>query len=109
MSLYLSVYPAEKAGYTERYREGVLRQALAIYDTKWKGHHEGKRPIFRRKDYMKEEQKRSKESKRHKWAKKGGCVAPFFVPAMPGSKLLKMMKEGKSQGNKEGRNQIQSD
>ena len=91
-----------KAGYTERYREGVLRQALAIHDTKWKDHHEGKRPIFRRKDYNREDQKRAKESKRHNWAKKGGYLAPIFVPATPGSKLLKMMKERAKETEKEG-------
>ena len=91
-----------KAGYTERYREGVLRQALAIHDTKWKDHHEGKRPIFRRKDYMREDQKRAKESKRHNWAKKGGYLAPIFVPATASSKLLKMMKERAKETEKEG-------
>ena len=91
-----------KAGYGERYREGVLRQALAIYDKKWKDHHEGNRPIFRAKEYQKEERKKEKERKRYDWAKKGGCLAPIFVPATPDSRLLKMMRKAAEETEKKG-------
>ena len=91
-----------KAGYGERYREGVLRQALAIYDKKWKDHHEGSRPIFRPKEYEKEKRRKEKEEKRYDWAKKGGCLAPIFVPATPDSRLLKMMRKAAEEVEKKG-------
>ena len=91
-----------KAGYTEQYRKSILKQAVAIYDDKWKAHNEGERPIFRQKSYKKEEQKRAKEIKKLNWAKKGGYTAPIFVPATPGSILLKMMKKSAKRAEKEG-------
>ena len=82
-----------KAGYSENYRKAILTQALAIYDKKWEDEEEGIRPVYRPKDYKKEERKKEKEEKRHNWAKRGNCIAPIFVPASPESTLLKMMKE----------------
>ena len=90
------------AGYKERYRKTVLDHALRIYDGKWKAHDEGTRPIYRAKDYQKGERKEAKEKKRHQWAKKGGHIAPIFVPATPGSQLLKEMREVAEKESKDG-------
>ena len=93
----------EVAGYGERYRKTVLERALKIYDEKWKAHAEGSRPIYRAKDYQREERRAAKEKKKHQWAKKGGHIAPIFVPPTPGSQLLKQMR---AVAEKEGRNGI---
>ena len=90
------------AGYGERYRENVLKQALSTYDKKWKDHREGVRPIFRPKGYKKEKRKRQKEKKRRDWSKKGGGIAPIFVPATPRSELLKRMRRVAEATEKEG-------
>ena len=82
----------EVAGYKERYRKTVLEHAMSIYDGKWKAHVEGKRPLYRPKDYKKQERKNAKEKKKHQWAKKGGHIAPIFVPPTPGNQLLKDMR-----------------
>ena len=90
------------AGYGERYRENVLKQALSIYDKKWKDHREGVRPVFRPKGYEKEERKRQKEMKRRDWSKKGGGIAPIFVPVTPRSELLKRLRKVAEETEKEG-------
>ena len=90
------------AGYGERYRENVLKQALSVYDNKWKDNEEGVRPVFRPKGYRKEERKREKERKRCDWSKKGGGIAPIFVPATPRSELLKRMRKAAEETEKEG-------
>ena len=81
------------AEYSEKYRRDVLKHALSIYDQKWKAHNEGTRPIYRNKNYKKVERKKEKEKKKHEWAKRGGHIAPIFVPATPGSELLKAMRQ----------------
>ena len=91
-----------KAGYNENYRKAILTQALAIYDRKWEEEEKGIRPVYRPKDYKKEERKREKEEKRHDWAKSGNCIAPIFVPASPESTLLKMMREEAKKLEEEG-------
>ena len=91
------------AGYKERYRKTVLEHALKIYDSKWEAHREGSRPIYRAKDFQKREGREAKEKKKHQWAKKGGHIAPIFVPATPGNQLLKEMR---AVAEKESRNGI---
>ena len=90
------------AEYNERYRKAVLDHALGIMDSKWKAHDEGTRPLYRAKDYKKEERRAAKEKKKHEWAKKGGYIAPIFVPATPGSVLLKEMRRVAEEEGKEG-------
>ena len=43
------------AGYREKYRKEVLKHALRIYDQKWEDHRNGKQPIFRHKNWKREE------------------------------------------------------
>ena len=90
------------AGYGARYRKNILKQALSIYDKKRKEHEEGRRPIFRPKGYKKEERKKQKAKKKKNWAKKGGGMAPIFVPATPRSELLKRMRKAAEETEKEG-------
>ena len=42
------------------------------------------RPLFRPKDWKKEERAKLKRENKHEWATKGGCLAPIFVPSTPG-------------------------
>ena len=90
------------AEYSERYRKDILKQSLKIYDQKWEEHTNGTRPVFRPKDYKKEERKHMKEMKKNNWAKQGGGIAPIFVPATPRSELLKMMRKAAEETEKEG-------
>ena len=62
----------------------------------------GVQPIFRPKNWKKEERKEAKRRKRYEWATKGGHIAPIFVPATPGGTLLKMMRKVAEDEAKEG-------
>ena len=92
----------KSAGYGEKYRKDVLEHALRIYDSKWEDDKNGIRPIFRPKEWKKEERKECKEKKRHEWSTKGGYIAPIFIPSTPGSELLRSMREVAKREAKEG-------
>ena len=89
------------AGYGERYRDNILRQALGIYDKNMKDHQEGTRPVIRPKGYKKEERTPEKEKKRRDWSKTGGGLAPIFVPVTQRSELLKRMRKVAEETEKE--------
>ena len=90
----LSEYMARMraAGYSQDYREHVLRNALAIYDAKLRKNDEGTVPLNRPKGYKKVERMSEKADKRKSWSRKGGFVAPIIVPSTPGGILAKMMR-----------------
>ena len=90
------------AGYGENYRKEVLKHAIGIYDKKWEDDMNGVQPIFRPKNWKREERKEAKRRKRHEWATKGGHIAPIFVPATPGGTLMKMMRKVAEDEAKEG-------
>ena len=77
------------AGYGERFRKGVLQQAMAIYNGKVKEERTGTRPLYRPKSWKKEERKSKKRKEKQEWLTKGGHIAPIFVPASPGGELAK--------------------
>ena len=90
------------AGYSERYRRNILKQAMSIHDEKWMDQQKGVRPVYRAKDYKKEERKREKEKKKNNWSKKGGGLAPIFIPATPRSELLKRVRQAAKETEKDG-------
>ena len=94
MAPVLSEYMARMraAGYSQDYREHVLRNALAIYDAKLRKNDEGTVPLNRPKGYKKVERMSEKADKRKSWSRKGGFVAPIIVPSTPGGILAKMMR-----------------
>ena len=82
-----------QAGYEESYRKSILRRALNIVEKKEKDQEEGIRPVYRDKNWQKEERRLDKESKKHQWANRKGHTAPIFVPTTPGGELAKNMKK----------------
>ena len=82
----------KEAGYTEKYRKAILRNALGIHEKKLKDEEEGKRPLYRPKTWRKEERRRDKKKKKKTWATKRGHIAPIFVPATPGGELVRNMR-----------------
>ena len=58
----------KRAGYSETYRKAILTNALEIYEKKLKEDEDGTRPLFRNKNWKKEERRQTKENKRKQWA-----------------------------------------
>ena len=82
----------KRAGYSETYRKAILTNALEIYEKKLKEDEDGTRPLFRNKNWKKEERRQTKENKRKQWATTKGHIAPIFVPATPDGELAKSMR-----------------
>ena len=80
-------------GYSEGYRKNVLCHALRIHDTMSREHATGVRPMFRPKDWRREERIINKRKKKYDWSTKGGCIAPIIVPATPNGELAKVLRE----------------
>ena len=51
------------------------------------------KPIFRPKDWKREERDREKANRRKNWATKRGHTAPIFVPVTLGGELAKAMRK----------------
>ena len=58
--------------------------------------------FIRDKNYEKKERRKCREEKKLEWAKKGGHIAPIFVPATPGSQLVKEMRKVAYDERKDG-------
>lgn len=60
-------------GYSEKYYKDVLRNAVAVYDSKLKGDAEGTVPLNRPR--KKAERRKEKRKKKKNWGTKGGHIA----------------------------------
>ena len=91
-----------KAGYNETYRETTLTNAINIYAKKVDDEKNNIRPIYRNKNWKKEERRKTKENKKKNWATKNGHIAPIFVPATPGGELARRMRRITEKEKKNG-------
>ena len=80
------------AGYSEQYRENILRNAIAVYDSKVVEDSEGGTPLNRPNGYKKTERRKEKKKKRNNWGTKGGHIAPIIIPSTPGGELAKRLR-----------------
>ena len=81
------------AGYTEMTRKLTLTHALAILNKLRAEDQDGTRPLYRPRNWNKEERRKDKKRKRHNWSTKGGHIAPIFVPPTPNGELAKKLRE----------------
>ena len=90
------------AGYNEQFRRSTLLHAVRILDKMKEEENEGKRPVFRPKNWQKEQRKIDKRKKKHSWSTKGGYTAAIMVPSTPGSELANMLRGVAEQEAQEG-------
>ena len=83
----------QASGYEKKFRYEVIKSALDAYNNIKKTDIEGRKPMYRKKDYLREERRREKEERKRSWFKKGNYEAVMFVPATPESKLAKLYKK----------------
>ena len=83
----------KRAGYSQTYRKAILKNALGIYEKKLKEDEDGTRPLFRNKNWKKDERKKAKQHKRIEWATMKGHIAPIFVPATPDGELARNLRK----------------
>jgi hypothetical protein len=94
-SSHLSYFSARMqfSGYEHKFRSEVIRSALAAYDKLRKLETDGVRPLYRPREWNREERDKERISKKTDWYKRGGDDSVIFVPATPGSNLRKKMEE----------------
>ena len=84
------------SGYSEKYRETIIRSALNAWENQIEQDRNGQRPLYRPREWRKEERTKKKELKKSGWFKKlGGKTNDFslFCAASPGGKLASLWRK----------------
>ena len=84
------------SGYGEKYRETIIRSALTAWEKQVEMDRTGERPLYRPREWQKEERAKKKEFKSRGWFRKlGGKTNDFslFCPASPGGRLAAKWRE----------------
>ena len=84
------------SGYGETFRETIIQSALIAYEKQVEMDRIGERPLYRPREWQREERARMKESKKSGWFRKlGGKTNDFsiFCPASPGGKLAEKWRK----------------
>ena len=88
------------SGYNKYDRYQILKSGYNSYEKLRKKEDEGIRPFFRNRDFNRDKRKEEKKNKKNKWFQtknskenESQFSSVFFVPATPGSVLLKMLKK----------------
>ena len=80
------------AGYTEQFRLAVVKQSVARYEGMLTADREGKHPLYRDRDWQKENRREEKKKRKTNWLK-GDFDTVIMVPATPGGELAKKYQE----------------
>ena len=81
------------AGYTEKFRSDVVRQALARYDGMLQADRDGLHPLYRERDWQDAERRQQKEKKKTNWLTKGGYDTVIMVNPTPGGELARQLQK----------------
>ena len=75
------------SGYDRKFREEVVRSALAVYNRLLDLDASGEKPLYRPREWRALERTRERRKRHDNWFRKGGFDTVIFVPATPGSQL----------------------
>ena len=82
------------SGYSKRERHYVYQKAKQRYDEMVRKMEEGIQPLYRSRNWNKEERQKNKEAKRNNWFKKGNnAEAVMFVETTPNGELAKRCRD----------------
>ena len=81
------------SGYDQKFRHDVISTALAAYKKIRERDDEGESPMYRPRNWRKDERRKSKALKKKNWYKRGGYESVIFVPCTPQSELMRKMRE----------------
>ena len=89
------------SGYSKKFRHEVLLSAVEAYNKINDNDKRGIRPMYRPREWKREEREEEKKRKQREWYTKGGYDSVIFIPVTPNSELKnKMQNEVKRQGFK---------
>ena len=110
---YLSQFmiKLKRSGYTEKYRIEILDSARNAFEKMVEDDKQGIKPLYRSRDWQKEERNKDKNDKKLKWYKNTGMneneyKSVLFVPITKGSLLAKELKEREREINKHSTERI---
>ena len=83
----------QAAGYDKSFGFQVLKSVIHAYESKREEERSGRAPMYRAREWRRNERRREREKKKKEWYKKGGKESVMFVPATPDSELKKRMQE----------------
>ena len=92
---HLTLYMArmEAAGYDKAFRFQVLRSALSAYEKKLEAENIGTEPLYRKREWNRNERRKEKEEKGKNWYKKGNKESVLFITATPDSELKERLQK----------------
>ena len=97
------------SGYNEFDRLQILKSGFNSYDKLKMKEEKGIRPFYRNRYLHRSERGKKKAEEKHNWYNKNNpkkYSSVFFVPATPGSKLLKMLKKTEAENQIDGSSRI---
>ena len=92
---HLSYYMArmQAMGYDKSFRIQVLRSAFAAHEKIREEEERGGRPMYRSRNWKRNERRKEKVMKKKNWYKKGENESVLFVTATPDSELKELLQE----------------
>ena len=95
----------KNAGYSQNYRMQILNSAFNAFEKMVAEDKSGKKPLFRNRNWNKENRIQAKENKAKHWYKNSqnsekNYKTILFVPPTPGSGLLKELRKREEELNK---------
>ena len=81
------------AGYSEKFRHNVIKQAIARYEGMLAADRDGQHPLYRDRDWFYQELRSPNPKKKTTWLTKGGFDTVIMCPATPNGELAKMFQQ----------------
>ena len=93
----------KSSGYNQKYRMEIVNSAMKAFKSMLEDNEIGKKPLYRSRNWNREERAISKEHKKQNWWKnnpKSNFKSVLFVPPTPGGVLAKEMQKREGELNK---------
>ena len=81
------------SGYDQKFRYEIINSAVMAYHKIQANDSSGIRPMYRPREWKWKEREMEKRDKRLMWFRKGGFQSVLFIPATPGSELMKRFRD----------------
>ena len=100
----------KNSGYTEKFRKEILDSSLKAFEKMEEDDRSGVKPLYRSRDWNKEERQKAKSMKKSNWWNSSQSKIKYksvmFVTPTPGEKLLKDLEKRESELNKNDEERI---
>ena len=94
----------KNSGYSKKFRKEIVDSALKAFEKMVTDHKSGVKPLYRSKEWNKEDREKSKLNKKHNWWNKEGAKIQYksvlFVTPTPGGLLAGELRKREAELNK---------